>query len=307
MVFIIIAAMALLLILAASFYTYYVCFHVPRKHFEDPYQKVNTPQFQKVQHLMDKSTKIMENTQCEYVTIKSYDGLTLSGRYYAIQENAPLIIVFHGYRSAALRDCAGGFALGLKWGYNVLAVDQRSHGRSEGRVISFGIKERYDCLSWVKYAIDRFGEDTRIILSGISMGAATVLMALDLGLPSNVKGIMADCPYSSPAGIIQKVSKDIGYPPKLAYPFIWLGAWIFGGFVLSSSDALRAVKNARIPILLIHGQEDFFVPPDMSIAIHKASPTSQLHTFPEAGHGLSYLLDPNRYEQICSDFLKDIF
>ena len=307
MVFLIIALSLLILIISACFYTYFICFHVPKKHFEDPYQKVNTPQFRQVQHLMDQSTRIMEQTGCEEVSIISYDGLKLCGWYYAVQENAPLIIVFHGYRSAALRDCAGGFALGLKWGYNVLAVDQRAHGKSEGKVITFGIKERYDCLGWIQYAIDRFGKDTRILLTGISMGAATILMATDLDLPDNVKGIMADCPYSSPAAIICKVSKDIGFPPELAYPFIWLGALLLGRFRLGSSDAASAVKNTSIPILLIHGEEDFFVPLEMSQKIHKNAPNSQLHTFPDAGHGLSYLKDPNRYEEVCSDFLKDIF
>ena len=107
--------------------------------------------------------------------------------------------------------------------------------------------------------------------------------------------------------VLLKGSKDIGFPPKLAYPFIWLGALLLGRFRLGSSDAASAVKNTSIPILLIHGEEDFFVPLEMSQKIHKNAPNSQLHTFPDAGHGLSYLKDPNRYEEVCSDFLKDIF
>lgn len=303
----ILAALLLVAILLACRYTYRICFHVAKDHFEDPYGKVDDPQFQAVQHLMDGSTKIMESTQCEEVSIRSHDGLTLHGRFYAVKENAPLIIVFHGYRSPTLRDCAGAFALGLKLGYNILAVDQRAHGKSEGRVISFGIKERYDCLTWIRYANSRFGDDTKIVLSGISMGAATVLMTASLDLPENVKGIMADCPYASPAAIIQKVSNDVGYPPKLAYPFIWLGALLFGGFRLNSCDAVSAVQNTNLPILLIHGEEDHFVPCEMSRQIHKKAVISQLYTFPNAGHGLSYLIDHNRYEEICTEFLTHVF
>ena len=307
MFYLIIAALILLLILSGCVYTYVICFHVPRKHYENPYQRVNTPQFRSVQHLMDQGTQILESTDCEDVTITSYDGLKLHGRYYAVQDGAPVIIAFHGYRSAALRDCAIGFSLGLKYGYNVLAVDQRAHGKSEGRVITFGIKERYDCRSWVAYISERFGADRPILLSGVSMGAATVLMAADLALPKNVKGIIADSAYSSPANIIRKVCRDIGYPVKLTYPFVRLGARIFGFFDLEAASAVRSVENTNLPILLIHGEKDLFVPCEMSQMIHENAANSRLYTFPDAGHGLSYLTDPSRYEQICLEFMKDIF
>jgi fermentation-respiration switch protein FrsA (DUF1100 family) len=306
MLWIIVAAL-LVFVLVVSLYTYKICFHMAKDHFEDPYEQVNDPQFRAVQHLMDKSTRILEQTQCEDVYIDAHDGLKLHGRFYAVETGAPVIIVFHGYRSPALRDCAGGFALGLKLGYNVIAIDQRAHGTSEGQVISFGIRERYDCLKWIEYAKKRLGEDVPIILSGISMGAATVLMSASLNLPKNVRGIMADCPYSSPAAIIRKVCKDVGYPPALAYPFLWIGALIFGGFRLGSCDAITAVKNTNIPILLIHGEEDHFVPCQMSKDIFaNCSENAQLHIFPNAGHGLSYILDHVRYEEICLKFLKDV-
>ena len=295
------------IVLFISLYTYRICFHVAKNHFEDPYEAVNQPQFIAVQKLMDHSTQIMESTQCEDISVRSQDGLSLHGRYYDIKQGAPLIIVFHGYRSPTVRDCAGAFALGLKLGYNVLAVDQRAHGKSGGQIISFGICERYDCLTWIQYANSRFGSNIPIVLSGISMGAATVLMASALDLPKNVRGIMADCPYSSPSAIIQKVCRDIGYPPALAYPFVWLGALIFGHFILTQTDAVSAVKSAKVPILLIHGEDDRFVPCEMSRQIFENRPDIvQLHTFPDAGHGLSYIIDHQRYEQICADFLSAV-
>ena len=302
-----IAAVILILILSGCIYTYIICFHVPRKHYEDPYQRVNTPQFRSVQHLMDQSTEILESTDCEDVTITSYDGLKLHGRFYAVQDGAPVIIAFHGYRSAALRDCAIGFSLGLKYSYNVLAVDQRAHGKSEGHVITFGVKERYDCRSWAEYVAERFGTDRPILLSGISMGAATVLMAADLDLPRNVKGIIADCAYSSPTDIIRKVCHDIGYPVKLTYPCVRLGARIFGSFDLGAASAIHSVQNTNLPILLIHGEKDLFVPCEMSQMIYANAANARLCTFPQAGHGLSYLADPSRYESICLEFMKDIF
>lgn len=303
----IIIGILLIAILLVSRITYKICFHVAKDHFEDPYEKVNAPQFKAVQHLMDKSTGIMESTACEDVYIPSHDGLKLRGRFYRVADNAPVIIVFHGYRSATLRDAAGGFSLGLKMGYNVLAVDQRAHGSSGGRVISFGIRERYDCLKWIEYVQQRFSKDTPIILCGISMGAATILMSASLDLPDNVRGIMADCPYSSPSAIIRKVCKDLHFPPALAYPFLWLGAFLFGGFRLNGCDAVSAVKNTNIPILLIHGDDDRFVPCRMSREIYEnCADHAQLHIFPNAGHGLSYITDHERYEKICIDFFRTI-
>lgn len=300
-------AMAVGTALAASAYTYKICFHSPKKHNENPYTPVRGEQYLAVQDKIFTSSRIMANTEFEQVRIRSHDGLTLTGRFYAVREGAPLLLAFHGYRSMALRDCAGAFALGLKLGFNILAVDQRAHGQSQGRVITFGIKERFDCLSWAEYANKRFGSNVPIILSGLSMGAATVLMAADLDLPENVCCIMADCPYSTPADIIRKVGTDEGYPEKLVYPFIWLGGRIYGGFDLTQADAIRSVQKAKVPILLIHGEDDRFVPCEMSREILKncASP-ARLHTFPGAGHGLSYMVDPQRYEQVCVDFMRTI-
>lgn len=305
--FFLIFAVIVGLVLLISLYTFHICFYSPADRTEDPYSPMHGHQYDALSDSILRCTKIMDEDSCEWIRLRGFDGMTLYGRYYHTSDDAPVQIMFHGYRSMAMRDCAGGYILAKKMGFNVLAVDQRAHGRSNGRVISFGILERRDCLSWVEYAAQRFGEQTPIVLSGLSMGAATVLMAADLNLPSNVSAIMADCPYSSPSDIIRKVSADRHYPPTLAYPFIRLGAKIYGGFDLEEISAVDAVKNAKVPILLIHGEEDYFVPCHMSREIHAAchSP-AQLHTFPEAGHGLSYMIDPIRYEAVTIRFLWSI-
>ena len=139
------------------------------------------------------------------------------------------------------------------------------------------------------------------------MGAATVLMTAGLDLPENVACVMADCPYSSPAAIIEKVCQDMHYPVPLCRPFLYLGARIFGGFKLNECTANVAVKHAKVPILLLHGEADHYVPCDMSreIAANCASPV-QLHTFPDAGHGLCYMTDPQRYERVVYNFLSSV-
>ena len=224
------------LLFAAAFavviYCYRTCFYSPRNRQEDPYALLKGEQYQALSEGIFYCTRRMAEMPCEFVQTTSHDGLKLSARYYHNKDGAPVLLLFHGYRSMALRDCAGGFLLGKKAGFNVLVADQRAHGRSEGKVITFGIQERWDCLQWIRYIADRFGCDTPVLLSGLSMGAATVLMASGLPLPENVAAILADCPYSSPAGIIRKVARDRKLPDGLAYPFIRLAARLFGHFNL---------------------------------------------------------------------------
>ena len=294
-------------ILFFSYYAYRISFYSPKRITEELYKLPEGPQYEKEHKNILTSIHKMLEYSYEEVTITSFDGTKLFARYYHVADNAPLQIQFHGYRSSAILDFCGGNYLARKLNHNTLVVDQRSHGKSEGHVITFGIKERRDCLCWVHYASNRFGETTPIILSGLSMGAATVLMAADLDLPDNVRGIIADCPYSSPKEIIQKVCRDMRFPARLTYPFIKLGAFLFGHFNLEESNAIDAVKHTKIPILLIHGQEDYFVPCQMSIDIQNAcSSKISLTTIPHAGHGLSYLIEPEKYEAATIKFVKQI-
>lgn len=288
-------------------YTFLQCFYSPKDRNIDPYKLIEGEQYEELAEVITDCTRVMDKAPCQWVSITSRDGLTLHGRYYHTRDRAPTAIAFHGYKSSALRDGCGGFALSRKHGFNILVPDQRAHAKSEGNVITFGIKERWDCLSWIEYVNQRFGSDLPILLSGLSMGAATVLMAADLPLPKNVVGIMADCPYSSPAEIIRKVCADRGFPEKAVFPFIRLSARLLGGFPLMETSAFQAVQHANVPVLLIHGDDDRFVPCDMSreIAAHCASPV-QLEIFPGAGHGLSYMTDPERYEAVALTFFKSL-
>lgn len=241
----------------------------------------------------------------EDVYIYSFDGLKLYGRYYHVRDNAPLEIQFHGYNGSALRDFCGGNKIARDAGRNTLLVDQRAHGNSMGKTITFGINERRDCLAWIQYALDRFGGGQEIILSGVSMGAATVLMSLSLSLPQNVKAVVADCGYSSPKEIIKKVARDRGFPPSLTYPFIWLGALVFGKFNLTATDALKSAVAGSIPVLIIHGEADDFVPCYMAEEIYDAlSCKKAILTVPEAGHGLSYVKDGKLYEDTVNNFIE---
>ena len=194
--------------------------------------------------------------------------------------------------------------LSLENGHNVLLIDQRAHGDSEGHTISFGILERFDILSWINYLNSRFTDKIQISLIGISMGGATVLMASELDLPSNVKLVIADCPFSSATDIITKVTIENNYPIRLLKIFLPVSAKLLGGFDLNASSAKEAVKNAKVPILLIHGDEDDFVPYYMSETIKANNPDIEFHTFKCNIHGLSYIFDTPKYKQIVTDFMN---
>ncbi|MBQ5322448.1 MAG: alpha/beta hydrolase [Oscillospiraceae bacterium] len=288
----------LLLILLISYLSYRKAFYSSPKKRSKTHLLPDTPQYAKVNPEIKRLIGEMEAVPFEEVSITTFDGLKLFARYYHLSDSAPIQIQFHGYRSTAVRDFSGGFSLARKMGRNLLVVDQRAGGKSEGTTICFGIKEKYDCLEWIKYALERFG-DVPIMLTGVSMGAATVLMASELDLPKNVKCIVADCPYSSPEEIIALQCKEMGIPPEIGMPFVRLGARLFGNLKLSGEGAEKAVRNTKVPILLVHGEEDDFVPCYMSEKIYSANPKMiTFETFPNAAHGVSFLVDTERYEKL---------
>ncbi|MGN0165461.1 MAG: alpha/beta hydrolase [Lachnospiraceae bacterium] len=291
--------------MGVAYCTYRTAFYSKPGRSEDIYKLPKGEQYESGREIMCALISEMEKLPCEQVYIKSYDGLKLAARYYHNKDGAPLQIQFHGYKGCALRDFCGGNMLAREMGHNTLVVDQRAHGKSEGHTISFGIKERYDCLSWINYACSRFGRDIPIILSGVSMGASTVLMAAELDLPKNVVCIVADSPYSSPEAIIRKVCTNMKLNNKIAYPFVRLGARVFGDLKLSDGDAVRAVKKSKVPILIIHGEDDRFVPCEMSGEIYNSSPELIVReTFPGAGHAISFITDIDRYRKLTRDFIE---
>jgi len=237
------------------------------------------------------------------VEITSFDGLKLRGKYYEYAPGAPIELMFHGYRGNSERDLPGGVERCFRVGRSALIVDQRCSGRSDGKTITFGVYEHRDCLKWIDFMIDRFGKDVKIILTGISMGAATVLMAGGKELPENVIGILADCGYTSARDIMQLEIRKMGLPPKLSYPFVKLGARIFGGFDPDAFSPVEAVKACKVPVIFYHGEADDFVPCYMSQENFDACASRKaLVTIPGAGHGLCYPVDRDRYVKTLADF-----
>ena len=282
-------------------------FYVPRKNevasdeLPVPYGKIYEP----YHHLMRKWIQEARSFASEDFYIKSHDGLTLHGKYFEYAPGATMEIMFHGYRGSAERDLSGGIQRCFALGRNVLVVDQRTSCGSEGNVISFGINEHRDCLAWVDFAVNHFGPDVKIVLTGISMGASTVLMAAGKPLPSNVVGVLADCGFSTPKEIIKKCSRDLHIPAGIIYPFIKLGAKLFGHFDLEEYTPLEAMKTCKIPVIFFHGEDDAFVPCYMCHEIYDACTSpKKMVTIPKAGHGLVYLIDNDCYFNSVVEFFS---
>lgn len=299
--------LAILIILAA-----YICFrlvfYVPRKHETDsdelpvPLGKIYEP----YHDLMRKWIKEARTFKSEDFYIKSFDGLTLHARYFEYEPGAVTEIMFHGYRGSAERDLSGGIQRCFALGRNVLLVDQRTSCGSEGNVISFGINEHRDCLAWIDFAVEHFGSNVKIVLTGISMGASTVLMAAGKPLPQNVVGVLADCGFSSAKEIIKKCARDLRLPANFLYPFIKLGAKLFGHFDLEEYTPLEAMKTCKIPVIFFHGEDDVFVPCDMSRETYEACKSpKRLVTVPNAGHGLVYVVDNELYFNSVVEFFTE--
>ena len=241
----------------------------------------------------------------EDMSITTFDGKKLWGKYYEYAPGAPIELMFHGYRGTAERDLCGGVQRSFALGRSVLIVDQRGSGRSDGNVITFGVKESRDCLAWIDFMISRFGPDVRIVLCGISMGASTVLMAAGNELPPNVIGVLADCGYSDAGQMIRKVIRQLKLPAGLLYPIVRLGGLLYGGFDTEKAKPVEAVKNCRIPVIFFHGDRDDYVPWEMSRINYEACPVAkELVIIPEAGHGLCYLVDGPGYIAALRKFGK---
>ena len=257
-------------------------------------------------------TKMIRAYPYKEYAIRSFDGLTLRGKFFEYQPGAPIELMFHGYKGTAERDLNGGVERCFQLGHSALLIDHRGCGFSDGHTITFGILEVRDCFDWIDFAVREFGGDVRLILTGMSMGAATVMMASqgrnrDGVLPPQVKYILADCGYTSAREIISKVMREMKLPPALLYPCATLGARLFGRFNLNEDSPMEAMKRCKIPVVFAHGDTDDFVPYDMSVRLYEAcaSEKKKLVTIHGAGHGLAFPVGRDEYVNALAEFKRE--
>ena len=249
----------------------------------------------------------LKEQEHEHVEIVGHDGVALKGHFFPCENAKRVIIAFHGWRSSWYSDYGIISSFWHSNGCSVLYVEQRGQHESGGDYIGFGLTERYDCIEWTNWTICRCGKNLPIYLAGISMGAATVLMASDLGLPGNVHGIMADCGFTSPKAIWKHVARK-----NLHIPYA-LGSIIADDMCrkkinMGSGDysTVDALKKTDIPVLFVHGTDDHFVPVEMTYENYEACASpKRLLIVPGADHSMSYYVNPREYERTVLNFWKD--
>lgn len=296
---------ALLLIFVSGVYVFVVaCVRTKEQPWLDADALKGTT-YEKYDKLIHKSHDWLVANHAQDVYVTSHDGLRLHGLWVPAKDPKGTVLLAHGYRSTMLVDFGMVLELYHSMGMNLLLPEQRAHGKSQGKLITFGVKESEDMLCWLDYHNRELG-NYQVILSGLSMGASTMMYLADRDLPDNVKGIVVDCGFSSPAEILSVVFKRTTHLP--AIPSIWVSelcARVFGGFSLYERNSRTALRNCKLPIIMVHGKADDFVPCHMTEQGYEAcSGDKQILLAEGAGHGLSFLYAKEQYTDMVRSFLE---
>ena len=245
----------------------------------------------------------------EDVWITSHDWLKLHGELIKNKDGKKLVICSHGFRSIPQFDFITTMPYFYEKGFSFLLVDHRAHGKSEGEYITYGVNERYDIKNWVDFGAKRFGEEVEILLHGISMGGASVLMASGLELKENVKGIIADCAFTSPHDIFVRVL-DHSFNAK-PFPILNIAAYIAkkkAKFGFKDASTVDAMEKNTTPILFVHGEDDDFVPIEMTERTFEACHAEkELVRVKGAMHACSYFVGREQCESAIDAFLAKYF
>ena len=242
----------------------------------------------------------------EVAEIRAQDGTRLVGHWMSVPNPKRVIIAMHGWRSAWHRDFGMIADFFAQNGCNVLYAEQRAQGGSGGEYMGFGLIERHDCLDWINWVNKRTGTPLPIYLCGISMGASTVLMTTGLELPGNVRGIIADCGYTSPVEIWKHVAKQA----HISYEICGKPAGRLAKkrlqIAMDEETCPQALSRGKTPVLFVHGTDDKFVPVEMTFENYKScAAPKRLFIVPGAEHGMSYLVDTIGYQDAVKSFWAD--
>ena len=292
----------LLVIFILSIIAYRLVFYSPIKGQNNDYNKVKNVNYNGISGKANDLVNKLLTLPCEDLYIKSYDGLQLHAYFYKSEGSNQYVVFFHGYRRTARRNFCGLTLDLLKENVNVILVDMRAHGESEGHQTTFGKKEQYDVVSWTNYALERFGRDIKLTVSGVSLGAASVLMAADK-LDENVK-IVADSPYYSIEDIFKKTIRYYKLSPAFFYPLAVFTALFFCHMNLKSNVPL-AINKSKNKILIIHSTSDTVVSYKLSEKICLDNKDHmELALFDDVEHGFAYLRQTEKYREIYIPFVS---
>ena len=305
----VILAVAVLTVLIGLTALFFIFFFSPKFDRENPKPDLlmgkELPRYIKE---TDKVTaRIKELYPHEAVSVKSGDGLNLYGDFYINQAKTDrTVICVHGYNSCGYNDFSPMVEPILKNGCNCLLIDQRHYGKSEGRFTGFGMPESRDLLKWISL-VNEYYPDGKIVLYGISMGAATVMQASRLTLPGTVKGIAEDCGYTSCFNEFAAVLKSIAHLP--AFPLMNILAFFSRIFLKLDirSDSRDCVAKAKVPMMFLHGDGDAFIPVSMCKECCDAcTAEKEIHIYDGAGHAQSHFKHPEEYEKDFFAFINKV-
>ena len=240
------------------------------------------------------------------LTIQSSDGLKLHGVYLAAKNPYRTVICVHGYRSDAMTDFSSMIKYFNLNHSNILLIDQRCHGESEGDYITFGAKESDDLKLWINTVISRIDDKLPIYLYGISMGSTTSLLTLKNKLPFQVKGVIADCGYSSMKDELSYLlSRYMHIPAFSIMGIINMFCTMSAHFSMSDTEVKEALKDNHIPILYIHGEDDKFVLPENTRQNYaNTNSNKDILWVKGATHGDSCIKDPTLYRARLEHFFN---
>ena len=239
------------------------------------------------------------------VEIISKDGLKLVGYEIKARQNSNIwVIAVHGYMGRGT-DMVPYVEKFRSYGYNGLIIDLRAHGRSEGQYIGMGWLDRYDLRMWIDKIIEE-NKNCKIILYGISMGAATVSMTTGEELPKEVKLAIADCGYTSVWEEFAVHLKKILH--VLPFPLLYVASFMskmFVGYGFKEASTIKQLKKSKTPTLFIHGKKDKFVPFSMLDKIYKSAQCEKEKLeIEEAAHAESCNINPEKYWGTIEKFIE---
>ena len=243
----------------------------------------------------------------EDLYIQSFDNLKLHAIFVPNNKQDKTIICVHGYKAKdGLYDFGQSAKFLYSTGYNILYVDDRSHGYSQGKYIGFGVLDCRDINSWVEYLTNEYKQET-IILYGMSMGAASVLNSSAI-VNDKVKGIIEDCGFASGYDEVSYQIKQMYHLPSFPLvPLANLELKLFAKYSLKEKEAYRSIRQYKGKLLIIHGGNDHFVCTQDAYKIYEnANCDKNILIVEGASHAKSYLKDTKEYEKQFKRLLDEI-
>ncbi|MFC5464094.1 alpha/beta hydrolase [Lederbergia graminis] len=306
---IVVTLVAVLLVvdIAASFFFYHLAISRGEKTFLEDNADLEVSAESLDEMLDGEWREWVAKQPFEELQMESRDGLNLVGYYLPAKEKTDKLVIFtHGYLGHAKQMGIYGQYYYEDLGYNLFMADARGHGSSEGDYYGFGWHDRLDLIDWTKLLVDKLGNETQIVYHGLSMGAATVLMASgEKDMSENVSAIIADSPYSSVYELFSyQIKRMFKLPPFPILDSTSLVTKALAGYSFREASSLKQVEKTEVPILYIHGKEDTFVPTNLAEELYEhTNSEAELMLVDGANHGESFVLEKEAYKERLNSFL----